>query len=313
MKNHSENPELFEKYWINLLLLALAIFLINLWINYHINVDGWRLVIINIVPIIYGILTFLISLGPEEEAKSLKKKLRPLLLFFLRPIVLILIYVLFLVSGMLVSSVTVLADGSHEYIKISIIPEGKEESRHLEIIDEPYQIVKFILFSSPFGKSYYIEADGFLRESFELYPWIGRRIRINRDLRPTPTLIFRLPGPNIKIYEGGFFKIVVNNDTIFSQKIKGQKSLSVMLGRYRNITQELKENWKASLTIDDIKEPKRTAFMRAWGNPIILDTITLKHGDSVKIVYLNRSNIVKASINTLVLEDAIQDILLDKF
>jgi len=311
MEDQTKNIKPLDKLGINLLFLAIAVFLINIWANHHLNINGKSLVLINIIPAIYGILTFLMSFGSDDEVKSLRRKMRPVLFFFLKPGVLTIIYLVFFSCGSTISSVTILADGMDEHIEISIIPEGLENPKQSRIINSPYDIAKMVLFTSPFGKSFYVNADGFIRESFELYPWIGKRIRLTKDLRPTPTLLFRLPGPSIRRYDGGKFKILTKDDTISSRKINSQQSSSIMLGKYRRIGQEYKDDWNVSLLIDEVENPKRASILRAWGNPIVLDSINLYPGESVQVLFFNNSNLLKSSADIVVLDDAFQDVLLN--
>ncbi|NIM16543.1 MAG: hypothetical protein GTO45_31405, partial [Candidatus Aminicenantes bacterium] len=78
---------------------------------------------------------------------------------------------------------------------------------------------------------YYLEVKGFQRYSFDLYPWIGKKIRISEDLEVSPSILVRVPADSLGMISKG--KIVVTaGEKVIAQKETQQDKGALLIGDY---------------------------------------------------------------------------------
>ena len=147
----SSNQEL-KDYWINILLLAIAIFFFNLWLKQHIPDSATPMTIVNSLIAIYAIGSSVISKGFGEQGENrIKAGIRWSVLVLLRPGFIVLIYLVFIVTASVYSSVSLASNNAEKY-SYQLFPLDRvstgSTSKQLD-----KGIHKQGFFTSPFGRT----------------------------------------------------------------------------------------------------------------------------------------------------------------
>ena len=172
-------------------LLAALLFALNAWAVRHTGTDVSHFAALNGFIMC---LTLVLGWIDQQEADSLRERVYAVLRRSVEPQVLIPLYLLAVLGTSLLSSVTVLADGETRRTEVYLTPEGEardEASR--KTLTGPSDLVRYLRFTSPFGRPLYIEASGYQRHGFLLKPWTGTSISLRSDLQQLPTVLLRIP------------------------------------------------------------------------------------------------------------------------
>ena len=257
----------FERPLRNLILFITLCFIINVWVSYHLSKVSWMAVFLNLIPVFLGVFSTVKGLFSDQEAVAYKQRLRQVFRFFLHPLFLGLLIALVVGVGNFASSVTVYADGVPADLKFRITAEGEQPGKFTRKVGKNNGVVSSLLMSNPFGKSYFIEVEGYLRKSFELYPWVGKRIKIERDLAPSPSLYLRLPG-HFSQFQNGTMKILLDGDTVETIKMGQDENASILLGKKKVTPAAWKEVWNNNLALSPVPIPPglKEQIIAGWQN-----------------------------------------------
>ncbi|NIS38895.1 hypothetical protein GWN26_13615, partial [Candidatus Saccharibacteria bacterium] len=251
-KNKFTSPDTSsaENFWNRFIAFALAIFLLNLWSAHHLGTTIGDLSFINGPLGILAVVSFLAQWLTEKEASDFKTRVRKWFLFFLKPPALIFLYAFLLICSSLVSSVTVLSDGTPGKLTVALTPEGNNQGNEKkEELRGSNDVVRFIDSTTPFGRPFYLEVDGYLRKSFDLYPWVGTKIRVREDLTPLPTVLLRIPTAARMFLSGGSVELYIA-DTGDGQERRllntptDRGSGALMLGPRLAVPNDIVEKWR---------------------------------------------------------------------
>lgn len=294
---------------VRLILLALLVALINGWAARHLGVDLRNLSLVNGVTAALGVLLGYLQ---EPEQKAFAARCRGVLLRFADTTVLACLSLLFLLVSSFVSSVTVLADGTPGNRDLYLSAEGQARDAGSErVLAGPDGVERFLRLTTPFGRQFYLEADGYLRHSFDLRPWQGETIRVARDLRPTPTVLLRIPFAAHMHLEGGRLLVAVDGGPETAVDTAADRG-SVMVGRARSVPGPVTEEWRSELrATSGLTDAQTEAVFRRWKAPLRLaDTPSLRPEATLDARFVTRSDKVVAERSWTVGADPFQDVLL---
>jgi hypothetical protein len=300
---------------IRLVLLTLLIFLINMWTVHHLGGKLWELSIANSFLLFVGIGEFVFKVVGNAEGKTVfQNSVRRLLFIFLRPTVLIGLYSIFFIAGSLVSSVTVLSSGyERKQVNVVLFSDGMPGTQgSAKTLEGPDGLVRFTKLTSPFGRPLFLKVDGFIRYSFDLLPWFGKKIRIAQDLQIEPTLLIRLPISVLNNLKDADLEIYVEGKPVKPPDLKNVKDEgSVLIGPDIPILSSFAEKWKLEILAGGTED--RTAIariLRAWQKPLMPDSdLELAPGSHIKIV-LRRHGKILSQTEFVMSHERILDIAL---
>ena len=300
-------------YWINIALLTLAVFLVNAWVTRHFG-EQWKTIVwTNVIVVLTGIFGFFTRFFSESDQTEFRSKTRAIFYTFLSRRFLIAFYVIFFLIASFFTSVTIMADGARDKIKVDVTAEGKDnDTTNIKQIEDPNDVVRFYRFVSPFGSSFYVTAEGYARKSFEVYPWVGKKIRVKEDLDYAPTLWIRIPSTLINtLLDRSRLFVITDQDTLY--KVPTEPGFgSVVIGRPQTITEEQLRLW----------EREASAYFSVDGSELNQTLIgwsavkqasnhsTLKEGMRINIVLQHLSGKKLAGSNHIIGDDDLIDILL---
>ena len=256
---------------MRVMMLILFIFLINLWITFHLDNKVIHYVITDGILVLIPIGSFIIKFLTNKDNDQFKKMSRSALFLLLRPSTLIILYSLFIVIILFVSSVTVCSDGIPDRMKVSLIPI-KQSIRDDQKATELYStdgVLRFTRITTPFGRHFYLRVKGYARYSFNLYPLTGKRISVSKDLIFIPSIIIRVPVSNIMHLSMGNIVIKCNGNEIALIKTNKNNG-SIMISSENMIPDEFIEKWKMELQVDSIGDDAATRIMSKWRLPIFV-------------------------------------------
>ena len=243
-----------RRVWVSAVLLAALVVTVNAWTTRHL---GWGL------ENAFGITSIAAGLGlaatlgekflPEEERGALR--------ISLARIPLAVVAGLWIVFGTIAatrSSIVVFSDAKESSLSnegviltrmdsVNSIPPAARSSK-----DEP---LRFEVPTSPFGRPYRLKVPGYIEQIVEVHPLTGLTVLPDRDLRVSPSVLFRPPPSalqELSLGSGGKFQILeLAGKTSRPLVVSCQKS-SFLLGREQEIPSGWPELWKLELDVSGV-------------------------------------------------------------
>ncbi|MEP1093854.1 MAG: hypothetical protein ABJG78_02025 [Cyclobacteriaceae bacterium] len=307
--NHRENGA-FSLPIPNLIVFIFAVFIIASWVNYHLDLP-WVAALFGFVNVFVAVFAFVKDLFTKEDQSLIMQFYRRLLKICLHPAsLMILVFVILFVCNFF-ASIRIYKGGITEKLDATMMSEGSDEPKNIALKD-PNAIVNTVRFTNPFGRSYLLEVDGYRSFSFELYPWTGKRIKIQSDLKPAPSLFLRLlPFPGD--LKDGTLKLVIDADTVGTYAFDGPDNGAIMIGKRKPILSQYEKNWKNELLL------KNAAF-EALSDQLTAGWLNYKHENLnfplpentlMKAFFYNHLGNLIAKNEFLITEEPLQDYLLE--
>lgn len=296
---------------IRALSLAVLLAAINGWSIRHLGHDLTKLASLNAVTVVFG---YILARLREREKNLLegekRRGQREFLDWCLDPAALISIAILFGLFGSFVTSITVLADGIAGPRSVYVTPEGKERKEgDEERLDTADDSVKFLRWTTPFGRPFYAEVEGYLRHSFDLYPWKGETLRIGSDLRSAPALLVRVPTEYFALLDGGLVRTTYDGESYDTATEEDRGS--VILGRRTGVTKESIDDWRSELKSANRTDAEIARAVITWKSPIAVDGLPpLTPGAEIEFEFLSRAKKSVTSFTHTVTSEGFQDISL---
>jgi len=185
--------------------LAVVLLLVYVWFQQNLGTSTQALVLVST-----GSAAVLSALGwvygKKELEAGLKGAVRRRLDRWLTVPVLSAATLFVVVFGTLVTSVKVLSESAGGTLRVRVAPEGAAESDDggdTRVLRGPGEVASVLCFTAPLGRAFFVDVSGYQRHSFDVYPWIGKRIRVERDLARAPSLLVRVPAPKQSLLPGG--------------------------------------------------------------------------------------------------------------
>lgn len=274
---------------LRVVLLAGLLFGLNAWAVRHIGSDLQEIAVVN------GFLGFVaLVLGwiEERDAKDLRARVGQILRRAVDAPVLLALYLVVVLGTSLISSVTVMSDGHSGSTTLYLSPEGApRDVSSQETLDGPSGVVRYIRVTSMFGRPFYLEADGFLRKSVQIFPWIGETISLSADLQRLPSILLRIP-PNLHAsLPGGKLLLDLGLAGTYTIETEAQRA-AVQLGPPAAIPETWRREWRSELrTMSNVPDELRESFFRNWLNPIRDEAVpAMAPSQRLQVSFLTRAN-----------------------
>jgi hypothetical protein len=308
-----------------LLALGLMLGIVQFWLQRHLALSFLEEV--KAAPLIAVLIPFLVTLLDFLAGKAPRKKfqncLRRRAVVVLRTPVLGLLLALLVVAGSMVSSVTVLAAGTHDALPVTV---RRESGVRTQVADAnrgfPAAVrsvnlaataneVRLLMLTNPFGAACVIEVEGYQPYSFDLYPWIGKRVRVDRDLEHAPSLLVRVPLGLHSQLPGGRLELWSADEKLAATDTADLRG-SVLFGRELALDRGRLADWEHELRMSGAEGSALSRGYLAWRRPLVVPIKpALAAGMKLEGRFISRSGALQASAGFTLTRAPLQDVLLD--
>jgi len=290
---------------IRVFALAVLLVLVHTWLVSHAGVDVlktiWVEMFLGAVSLVLGFLT-------KTEAKTFTRTLKAAGQTVLDPAMLAGIGIVLLVAGSVVSSVVVMSSG-HEATAVNLGAEASGASPAEERLEDAQAVARFIRFTTPFGRSFYLDVEGFERYSFELYPWVPKRVRLTQDLTVAPTVLFRVPIDKHSQLQGGSIRLSHAGKQLVAAATSAECA-SLLVGPGAHVPGEFVDRWERQVRGAAVDTATLSRALEAWENAgTAKPTFALRAGMVIDGEFRTRAKATALRQYT-VGTDAFQDVLL---
>jgi hypothetical protein len=310
--SQTSRPLPLRSNWSKVLLLGVAVVAINSWTSHHL---GWGLENpLGITSLAAG-LGLAVTLGerllPKDEIESLKISLAQI------PATLVFLFLAaFAVLAAIRSSVLVVSDSSNglpwDGIHLSRadttdnVPASPREKK-----EEP---LRFFVRTSPLGRLYRLKVPGYIEQVIQVYPLTGLTVVPERDLRLSPSVLFRPPTNALQELmpkAGGEFQVRIEDGAAFrTMKVDCNRS-SYLLGSEHEIPASWLGIWdlelKGSQVSDNAGDASATKL--AWYRHTLLQPPRdLAPGDVIEARVVSSGRAVVASVRVKLGNETIRDV-----
>ncbi len=271
-------------------LLALLIVLVNSWVSAHLGVDLRALLMIEGIA---GLIAILSKPLGKDDAKTIERTLRRGVELLLGTRFLGTAFAIFLLCGSLVSSVTLLAGGVQGIGKVDFCADDQSRDQcSSDDLKRNDGTLRFIRLTNPLGRPFHIDAAGFRRHSFQLYPWIPTVIRASTDLQRSPSILFRVDYPHLDIVGGQIRIVDEKTGTVLASASTDAESAALLLGSEIAIPESLAERWDRQLAAAECPDAARPAPLERWFNPAhVAPSSVLAPGQRINAYFLDRGQL----------------------
>jgi hypothetical protein len=296
---------------IRVVLLATLLCGLNAWSARHLGSGLQEFAIVNSF---LGFLAIALGWVGGGEDGNLRAKTRSVLRRTADLEVLLPLYIIAIVGTSLVSSVTVLADGVGGTTTLHLTSEG--ETRCAECpgksLGGPNGNVRYIRFTSLFGRPFYLEATGYQRRSLTLFPWTGSTISLASDLARLPSIVLRIPPSLHTLLAGGKMVIDLEGQATDIEIKTLANRASVQIGPAAAIPEAWRSEWRSQLrTLGSAPESLRESFYRNWLNPIRDESLPpLAPGQRMTVHFFTAADKEVIRQNVVVGRESLQDVVL---
>jgi hypothetical protein len=175
-----------------------------------------------------------------------------------------------ILAALVLSSVTIIpgtetvGDGEH-VVKAKLVSLAGEE----QPVMGDKSVARFRwLNTSPFGRPYRLSVEGYLDEPVVVYPLLGVTITPERDLKRSPSVLFRPPRAAVQsLASDGTFSVRLEKPAGPAEALvsaqHGQEG-SFLVGRPQAISAALLAAWRLELGADNVVEPTLDQMLRKW-------------------------------------------------
>jgi hypothetical protein len=261
---------------------------VQLWFNHHLGLSSETPWVALVLGTLSGVLGAAAQLLHKAELTRLAAWLRAPARWVLHPAVLGVLWGLALVGGLFVSSVMVIPDAAAKgrAILCSVERTSPPQPCTDQRADSPQRdlaagLARFPVLTSPFGRPYRLAVPGFLEETVSVYPFVGLKITPDRDLRRSPSVLFRPSSEGIRaLNSGGTFTVVARTpvagqadriDVIVAEQKAPAGAL--LVGRAQPVSPASAVMWPLELDSIGADPSLRAKMLLAWSNVTVLEPL----------------------------------------
>jgi hypothetical protein len=265
---------------------------VNLWLDHHLAVRVANSSLVSmVVAALAGGLGLLEKLLSKSEREGLVARLMGVVRVVFWPPLLVTAWVVALVLALTLSSVTVVpeAEGARFKAVLTPGPAPRSDAADARVEESAGGAVRFVVPTSPFGRAMRLSVAGYVPATLDVYPLVGRRVVLGADMRPSPSVLLRLPaGAHALLGDGTRIvvrRLVGEADAPVAEAEAKKNRSAFLLGRRRGVPTTLRRSWLDDLEADGLTRAQpqtaaqRAMMLKEWGNPVELATaVTLEPG-----------------------------------
>ncbi len=271
-----------EHIFIKILLLAFLLLLVYSWFTYHIYND----MIVKATGAFltfWALVSFLLKYQKKDDQDKFRDILSQWLSAFLNYKSITVMYILFFFTGSFVSSVHIYARNTRKDMNITLYT-GKDTIKNKLTAQNP-EVDRTIL-TTPFGKNLTLKADGYQRTQIRIFPWTGKRIVVENDLKVSPTLIVRIPEAHFLQLAKARISIDLNGR---KRTFETNKHALLIIGQVSEVPEKYCNKWLNELRAN--YEDNRIIYqnLNNWcDNPPLFIPLNIGTYDSISICLISR-------------------------
>jgi hypothetical protein len=211
------------------------------------------------------------------------------------------------------SSVLDLNEPNHPPSKPRLLRAGSEQEIQSIISDD--RLNRFVVSTSPFGRPYRLKVPGFRELTLQVYPFSGVTISPERDLKISPSVLFRPPKSALVELDpraGSIFLVQISDGAKRTTiAVDACHPTSFLVGQEHAIPPEFPEMWKLeteSLGFTDIDKDSASTRLQ-WKRFILLAPVIELHPDMVlEARVMTRAGVTIARARTTLRADNLADV-----
>lgn len=250
-------------FFIKILLAAFFVFMLNSWLTYHISDSIIKTFYVNGILVFFAILNLLVKYYNKNAEDEIKKLYANWFSGILNFQVIAGLYILFFIAGCFISSIQLSSDKIQQDTPLSVMIPGKSDSSKINMTITPKNpIVKQVVFTIPFGRDFILNTKGYLPFKFQVYPWTGKRITLENDLRVSPTILVRVLVSEINQLKNARLIVQINNRDTMSYRMKSHAV--ILIGQISEIPEEFCARWFNELKGTYEKDKEVYAYLNKW-------------------------------------------------
>jgi hypothetical protein len=293
-----------KRTFVSLVALIIAMVIIHFWILNHFEsfpIFKYTVMFLTAATALFGLLAQYFS---DDEKNAVKKGMRNLLEFSLRPKFLISLYGITLLAVLFISSVTFSTARLQQDLSVRIAPHepGLEKAAYRLIqTDESATFPQFIL---PWGRPCFFDGKGIQTGSVMLYPWLSA----SPEIRPEPSLLLRfLAEP--PVFRDGWIIVFHDGDSIY--RIDNDGFNAIRIGCTECPPLDNKSDWESDLTGMGFGDLMTNRLVSTWSNYKSLTLpIKVDEGYRFHIRVYNRNGVLLFQSESFVMKGHPQDELI---
>jgi hypothetical protein len=295
-------------------LAALAV----LWSNHHLGTaagyPGLFAALAAALPVALGLFDRLLDKASQE---SFAARWREAVARWLSWRAIVIGYLSAALVALAWSSLVVLGDdaGATSPASVRLTPFDAPDDAATRTLLPRGEPARFVVTSSPFGRVFRLEVDGYVPETVEIYPVLGRRISPARDLRRSPTVLLRLSQLAL-----GSFQDQTGGELVITRIMAGnpagevvartkQQRAAFLLGRAQRVPAGFAAGWRIELLARGVRDETLAAkHLVSWKEPAVLaPSVVLEPGMPLRAQLFNAAGNVVASSDFILGNDELQD------
>ncbi|MBA4410926.1 MAG: hypothetical protein C0397_16065 [Odoribacter sp.] len=232
--------------FIKILLAAFFLLVLNSWLNYHIGKGFLETYFVNGILVFFAFVSFFLKYLKKGEAEKINQLSSRWLTGILSFQVIAGFYILFFIAGCFVSSIQISSNKNQANTLLFLFAPGGIDTTvaKFESSEKNPVAIKTVL-TIPFGRTFVLDTKGYQQLEFQVYPWTGKRIIMENDMKVSPTIVARVPVEYFMQLGRAKLNVQHNNQNISTYELKDRGM--VIIGQIPEIPEEYFEKWNAEL------------------------------------------------------------------
>ncbi|MDO8928764.1 MAG: hypothetical protein Q7W54_07230 [Bacteroidota bacterium] len=230
--------------FIKVLLAAFFLLLLNSWLTYHIGKDFLETYFVNGILVFFAFVSFFLKYIKKDEEEKINQLYSNWLAGILSFQMIAGFYILFFMAGCFVSSIQISSNKIQSDTSLNLFTRSDSTGSKIEI-SEKNPLAKKTVLTIPFGRSFILNTKGYQQLEFQVYPWIGKKIILENDLKISPTIITKVPVEYFMQLARAKLILQHNHQTIDTFDLKGRAT--IVIGQIPEIPEDYFEKWHLEL------------------------------------------------------------------
>lgn len=222
-------------------------------------------------------------------------------------------YLLFGIVAITRSSVLVLNEPGRAIVKPQLLRVGSGQEIQSRISEDG--LTRFVVSTTPFGQSYRLKVPGFREQALQVYPLLGVTVSPQRDLKISPSVLFRPPKSALVELDpkaGGIFLVqLADGAKRKTVAVDTCHPTSFLVGQEQAIPPEWPEMWKLeteSLGFADVDKDSASTRLQ-WKRFTLLEPgVELQPNMVLEALVVTRAGITIARARTTLRADNLSDV-----
>jgi hypothetical protein len=290
---------------VSFIVLAICV---DLWMNHHLGIglkNPGR--VSALVAAVTGALALVDRVLEKQEKESIVRQIWNIFRNVLSVPVLAILYVVAVILGLTYSSIMIIPETVEAPLKVTFAAVESPMDRKETTIEPKGAVLPFVVRTNPFGRPYRITVNGYLPETFDVYPLVGVKVIPGRQLRRSPSVILRPPIIALRSLEDGGSIVICGNGKQIAEDKKHRGSF--LLGRAQPIPTSYFDNWKLELVGAGLTQTVMAQTLLEWNRPKVLSPKSdLEPGMTLVAKVLSKANNPVAQVRVTLGSESLVDV-----